>query len=270
MKWQVIKNRTLLWLRKIVLYGIFSFIVFTVASFFILQIPAVQHSLISHYLGKFSKVSGFPITVKSFYLVWYDRLTLEGLETLDPENNTMLKSEKVKINFSFWSLIEKSNINIDGIELDSATINLTKITDVDSTRDLNFTILIDRINRMTSTGKGGASSAKVNIEKIGLSHSRFIYNDTDRDTISPGFDYNHFNLHVPELDAERFKVIGDTIQFHMLYMKAEDEKTKFNVDHLSTFFLISQTSMEFTGLIFKGGKVSSATLSFSDTKTCVI
>jgi len=253
MKWQVIKNRTLLWLRKIVLYGLFFSIVFVILSYLLLQIPAVQQSLINRYLGKFSKVSGFEVTARSFYLVWYDQLTIEGLKATDPEKNTLLSADKLKINFAFLDLIQKKNINIDGIELDHATINLTKITDLDSTRDLNITVLIDRINRMTSTGKGGPSSAKVNIGEIVLYNSRFIYNDSDRDTITPGFDYYHFRLALPEVNAQNFKVIGDTIQFNMQYMQATDEQTKFNVKQLSTFFRISQNSMEFTGLTLKAG-----------------
>lgn len=253
MKWQVIKNRTLLWLRKIVLYGIYGVVVFTLASFFVLQIPAVQQSLITRYLGKFSKVSGFTITVKSFYLVWYDRLTIEGLQALDPENNTLLSADELKINFSFFTLTQEKNVNIDGIELQNATINLTKITDLDSTRDLNINVLIERINRMTATGKGGSSSAKVNIGEIVLSRAQFSYIDSDKDTIAPGFDYNHFRLALPEVNAENFKVIGDTIQFNLSYLRAIDEKTKFNVKQLSTFFRISQNSMEFTKVVLKAG-----------------
>ncbi len=253
MKWQVIKNRALLWLRKIVLYGLFFSLVFVIFSYIILQIPAVQQSLINRYLGKFSKVSGFEVTAKSFYLQWYDQLSIKGLRALDPEKNTLLSADELKINFAFLDLIQKQNINIDGIELNHATINLAKITDTDSTRDFNFTVLIDRINRMTSTGKKGPSSAKVNIGEIVLFDSRFIYNDSDRDTITPGFDYYHFRLALPEVNAQNFKVIGDTIQFNMQYLQATDEQTKFNVKQLSTFFRISQGGMEFTDLTLKAG-----------------
>lgn len=253
MKWQVIKNRTLLWLRKIVLYGLFSSLVFVIFSYIILQIPAVQQSLINRYLGKFSKVSGFEVTAKSFYLQWYDQLSIKGLTALDPEKNTLLSADELKINFAFLDLIQKQHINIDGIELNRATINLAKITDSDSTRDFNVTVLIDRINRMTSTGKKGPSSAKVNIGEIVLFNSRFIYNDSDRDTITPGFDYYHFKLALPEVNAQNFKVIGDTIQFNMHYLQATDERTQFNVKQLSTFFRISQGGMEFTDLTLKAG-----------------
>ncbi len=253
MKWQVIKNRTLLWLRKILLYGIFTAFSVTVLSFLILQIPAVQQSLISRYLGKFGKLTDFRITVNSFHLVWYDRLTLDGLKVIDPGENTLIDAKKIKINFSFFSLNKNGNVNIDGIELDGAAVNLTKITDTDSTRDLNINILIERINKLTSTGKGGPSSAKVNIGEIVIFDSRFIYNDNDRDSIPQGFDYYHFDLALPEVQAQGFKVIGDTIQFNVDDFGAIDKETNFEVKQLTTFFRISQGGMEFLNLNLQAG-----------------
>ncbi|HEY5824984.1 MAG TPA: hypothetical protein VIT44_11490, partial [Cyclobacteriaceae bacterium] len=253
MKWQVIKNRTLLWLRKILLYSIFSVLSATILSFLILQIPAVQQSLITRYLGKFGKLTDFEITMKSFHLVWYDRLTIEGLKVVDPGKNTLIDAQKLKINFSFFNLNKNKNVNIDGIELDGGAVNLTKITDTDSTRDLNINILIDRINKLASSGKGGKSSAKVNIGEIVVFDSRFIYNDNDRDTIKQGFDYYHFNLTLPEIQAQNFKVIGDTIQFRVDDFGAIDHKTNFEVKQLTTFFRISQGGMEFLNLNLQAG-----------------
>jgi hypothetical protein len=257
MNWQVIKNRTLLWLRKIVLYGLYFGVVIVVFSFLFLQIPAIQKKLIDRYLGTFFKVTGYDITTKSVHLIWYDRLTIEGLKALDPELNPLLDSKTLKINFSFFSVLKDKKVNIDGIELDSAKIYLAKITDTDSTRDLNITILIDRINQMAASGKKGPSSTKVNIGEITVSNSRFTYNNSDRDTI-PGFDYNHFSLTIPQLTAQNFKVIGDTIQFNMEEMEATDEQSKFHVKELTTFFRISQNSMEFLNANLKAG---SSTLS---------
>jgi hypothetical protein len=253
MRWQVIKNRVLLWLRKILLYTIFSVFSISILSFLILQIPSVQQSLINRYLGKFSKITDFEISIKSFHLVWYDRLTLEGLKVIDPGKNTLIDAGKMKVNFSFFSLTKNGNVNIDGIELDKAAVNLTKITDTDSSRDLNINVFIDRINKMTSTGKGGPSSAKVNIGEIVIFDSRFIYNDNDRDSIPHGFDYYHFNLTLPEIQAQSFKVIGDTIQFNVDDLGAIDEKTKFEVKQLTTFFRISQGGMEFLNLNLQAG-----------------
>jgi hypothetical protein len=253
MNWQVIKNRTLLWLRKIVLFGLYFVIVLLVFSFVLFQIPAVQKRLVDRYLGTFFKVSGYDVTAKSLHLIWYDRLTIEGLKVVDPELNTLLNSKTLKVNFSFFSVLKDKKVNIDGIELDSAQIYLAKITDSDSTRDFNITILIERINKMAASGKKGPSSSKVNIGEIILSNSQFIYNNSDRDTISTGFDYNHFKLALPALQAQNFKVIGDTIQFDMQEMEAIDEKTKFHVKELTTFFRISQNSMEFINTNLRAG-----------------
>ena len=113
MNWQVIKIKTLLWLRRIILYSLYSLVVSSVLGFAILQIPIVQESIIARLTRNFSTVTGFKVTFDSFYLVWYDRLQIEGLNIEDPEKNTMLGVEKIYVNYSIASLVKGNDVNID-------------------------------------------------------------------------------------------------------------------------------------------------------------
>ena len=76
MNWQVIKNRLLLWLRRLFLYGGYVAVVILLALFLVLQLPPVQEALISRYTQRFSEVTGFQIDFSSAYLLWYDHLEL--------------------------------------------------------------------------------------------------------------------------------------------------------------------------------------------------
>ena len=166
----------------------------------------------------------------------------------------MIRAKRLKVNFVFHSLLQKNNVNIDAVELDSTIVSLITIEDTDSSTDLNINILIERINKMLSSGKGGGG-AKVNIGEITVNDALFRYNDEiKKDTITSGFDSRHFSLSIPEVLAQNFKIIGDTTQFDVLSLQAIDIKTQLKVDQLQTFFRLSQNSMEFLGLNLKAGK----------------
>jgi hypothetical protein len=250
MRLQVIKIRVFAWIRKIVLYLLYSGLVFTVASFFLLQIPYVQQTLISRYTDQFSKSIGFTITFNKFYLRWYDQLEIEGLEIKDTEQNTMIAIDQLNVNFQLSTLLENTNINIDAATLTSATVNLKTIEESDTSRDLNINVFI---NRLSGPSSGGGNPPKINIGEVTLDDSHFSLNETESDSIINGFDYHHFKVDVAAA-VQGFKVIGDTIEFDVNSLQAKDLKTGLDIKSLRTFFRISQTSMEFIGLNLKVGQ----------------
>jgi hypothetical protein len=246
---QVIKNR----IRKILAYSVAAVLFLVISAFLVLQMPPVQNYLISRYLKDFTKATGFPTTIESFSMLWFDRLELNGVTVYDPEGNRMIGSEQIMINFKLANLFEKNDINVDGIFVDSTQVYLTKIQESDTSRDLNMNVFINRINDNFSSGSGG-KSPQINIGEAFLNNSRFTYNNQDSDTIRNGFDYNHFSLAVDEGQLKSFVVLGDTIEFDVRTLIAKDEKTQFGIRQLSTFFRISQQSMEFTGLKLQAGE----------------
>jgi len=250
MRWQVIKIRAYRLTRKWVLFGLYLTLTFFVASFFLLQLPAVQESLISRYTTRFSKVIGFDIQFDKFYLRWYDRLEIEGLRIKDSEQNTMIEVQTLNINFRLRSLLSHNNINIDALGLTNVNFNFKSIQETDTSKNLNINIFIKRLNG--SSGSGG-NAPKINIGEIALEKVAFSFNETEKDTLANGFDYHHFRLDL-EAHLQAFKVIGDTIQFDVNSLQAKDYKTGLNVKNLTTFFRVSQTSMDFLGLQLKVGQ----------------
>ena len=112
MNWQVIKNRVYWWAKKIILNSLYFLIVLLVFSFALLQFPSVQTALTSRFLSGFSQASGFEISYDKFYLLWYDRLEIEGLKILDPEKNIMIAAERIQLNFALSTLWKKNEINV--------------------------------------------------------------------------------------------------------------------------------------------------------------
>lgn len=263
MNLQVIKNRLLFWCKKIFLYTIFIALTFFTLGFLILQFPQVQTALINRYLSEFTQVVGFPTTVESMNLRWYDRLELRNVKIKDSENNTMISVKRLLVNFELMGLLKNGNVNIDGAEIDHAEVSMISIAENDTSKNLNFNQFIKKINEKFSGG-GGQSSAKLNISEIALNDSKFIYNDKEKDSIKNGFDYHHFYLDVDNGNINAFQVIGDTIQFDVKGLDVLDRQTHLDIKNLSTYFRISQSSMEFLGANLKAGKsVISDTIIFT-------
>ncbi len=242
--------------KKIFLYSTYFTLVFFILAFFILQIPQVQTALIGRYLSGFTQVVGFPTTVGKMNLRWYDRLELHHVKITDPENNTMISVDRLLLNFELMSLLRNGNITIDAAEVDSAEVSLLNIAEGDTSKNLNINVFIKKINKEFSSGKGGKSSAKITIADIALSHSKFSYNDAEKDSIKNGFDYHHFHLGVEGGRIRAFQIIGDTIQFKVSRLQVVDLQTQLRVNNLSTYFRISQNSMEFLNLNLQVGNSS--------------
>jgi hypothetical protein len=251
MNLQVIKNR----IKKILAYTVTSILFLIIAGFLILQMPPVQSRLIHFYLKDFSNVTGFTSTIESFKMLWFDRLELTGVSVYDPEGNKMIRAKEIMINFKLGQLLQQNDVNIDGIYLDSAHVYLTKIMRSDTSRDLNINVLIARINEnFASSGGKSGKSPKLNIGEAFLNNSQFSYVDQYRDSIKYGFNYNQFSVAINEAQLKSFVILGDTTEFNVRTLIANDIATGFNIKQLSTFFRLSQGGMEFIGLDMRAGE----------------
>ena len=153
MVWQVIKNRILQWSKRIILYGLYGTLVFFAVALSILQIPAVQKSLLEQITGRFSEASGFTIEYERFYLLWYDRLEITNLKITDSQKNTMIEAGRLFVNFEISDLFQRNTIYLDAVSLQEGGVNLVTIPISDTTKDLNIDVFIAEVGRQLSSGK---------------------------------------------------------------------------------------------------------------------
>ena len=245
MKLQVIKNSVFKWGKKTFLYGAYTLVILLLLSFILLQLPATQKYIANRYTSEFSRISGFDITYERIFIIWWDRIEMEGLTIKDPAQNNMIQVESLKINFQISSLLQKKNINIDGVSLEGGSVNLIKIPIGDSLRDFNINLFINEINKLQPSGSGQGGGAKVNIGEIVIHNTFFALHDPEKELLRDVFDFNHIQIAIDEANAQNFKIIGDTIEFNMNSLLAVEENAKLHIQNLSTFFRVSQSGMEF-------------------------
>ena len=205
------------------------------------------------FLSGFSQIVGFKTTFSAIRFSWFDRLVLDGVLIEDVEHNEMIGVKRLMVNYKFSSLFQGKNINIDAVYIDSARVFFTKITGLDSNTRLNINEFIKQVNDRYGTTNKGGKTRQINIGEAIVTNSRFAYDNTGRDSLS-GFDYNHFAINISDAQLQNFMALGDTVQFNMNSLAAQDQKTKLGIKQLSTFFRISQKSMEFQGVNLKAGQ----------------
>jgi hypothetical protein len=246
-----VRNR----IRKALTYSFTGLIFLVISGFLTLQIPAVQESLIQRYLRGFSKVTGFNATVESFQLLWFDRLELRNLKVYDPEKNQMIAVENLVINFKLSQLFRERDVNVDAVAVEGANVYITMIHESDTSTNLNINVFIDRINEnYGGGGDGGGRTPRINIGEAVVNHSKFSYIDQEEEPITEGFNYRQFTVDIDEGQLQNFMILGDTTEFKVNTLLATDEKTNFKIKQLSTFFRLSQQSMEFLDLHVDAGK----------------
>jgi hypothetical protein len=245
---QIIKNR----IRKIAAYSLAAIIFLLLSSFLLLQVPPVQQQLVNRYLGDLTQITGFPTTVKSFRMLWFDRLELENVMIHDPEKNEMIGVDRLRINFKLFQLVSKGFVHIDGISVKGAHVELKNIAEKDTVQNLNINVFINRINEHFSSEKSGGKPPVINIGEAVVENSEFIYNDKAPDS-PEGFDYHHFAIDIDEAALDRFVVLGDTIEFNVRSLFASDRKTQLSIRQFTSFFRISQKALEFYDLHVKAG-----------------
>lgn len=252
MRWQITKKG----LAKFFLKAFSALLGFFLISYLVLQIPAVQRKMLNRYLGGINLETKFKISVNYLHLYWWDRLEVGTLTVTDPESNRMVRLKKMLVNFRIGELQQGGEVNIDGVYLDSADVQLVYIAESDSSKDLNFNELIYALNKMFAPKVPSANpkSPKVNIGEIILENSRVSLHHPDKDSVKVGFDPNHFALSVDDVELQAFKLIGDTIQFHVASLVGEEINHHWPVHDLRTFFRTSQGGMEFYGLNLTAGQ----------------
>jgi hypothetical protein len=250
MNLQGIKKR----IRKTLAYFFASLIFLFVSLFLVVQIPPIQQYFITKYVNDLNRITGFKSSIGSFRILWFDHLELNNVSIFDPDNNKMIGAERVLVNFKLWNLIGGPDVEIDGVVVDKAEVYLTKVNYSDSVRYLNINVFIDRINEaFVSANTVQGRTPRLRIGEAVINDSKFSYINQDRVPIEQGFNYNQFTLAVDEGQLQHFLVLGDTTEFDVHSLIVQDQKTKFKIHELSTFFRLSQSAMEFYDVSLKAG-----------------
>lgn len=246
---QVIKKgivKTVLWTTLL----LFVVLVLLIGA---LQLPYFQTKLVQNLSLSISEKIGFPVSIGHVNLKWFDILVLDKVEIRDFKDNEMIYVHQLSVDFNLTSLIDDSDINLDQVNLDIVRVNLIRNT---NDEDLNINLFIKRIRQLVAP-KNPSKKRKTpvfSIEKVFLDNAYFSLNDPLEDSITNRFDYYHFDVSDIHAEINNLKVIADTFEIDIQNIIGINKKNDLKINEMKTFFRVSESSMEFTGLDLSVGE----------------
>jgi hypothetical protein len=245
---QVIKKIAI----RAILYPLVVLVLLAGGIVIALQIPAVQTRAVQYATKKLSAMLNFPISVEGVRIKWFDTLTLSGVKIVDRGNRPMIEVAELDVDFALQSLLDTANINVDQATLHNPRVRLV----VDKqTGDLNMDDFIAAINELTASKdtttrvKTGPSQA-FSIDRVSLQNTIFSYSDDREDSLGQkggpqAFDYYHFTLDSLYINADRFRIVDDTIEVGINNLHAVERTSRLRIHEFSTFFRYTKRSMTF-------------------------
>ncbi len=246
-KAQGIKKRLLSIGLKITLFFIALFFI----TFIVISIPAVQTKLINRISETaFSKIN-HKLKLEYINVRWFDTVLIKGLLVYDTQSKTMIKADRVILDFKLAELITQNSINFDKVILQSASVEMLKNAP-DGQFNINY--FIDEIKNNLLKKQPGQKAKTFNTDKIILTNSRFkIYRD-DKDPITHRFDQYHFTLQNIEANLLNFVLNQGDIDFDLSDFQCVDSATGLDVKKLKTIFSYTKKSMVFKNMDMKAGR----------------
>lgn len=227
-----------------------------VASLLLIQVKKVQTLLAQKAAIYLSERLHAKVEVKSVDIEFFKTLVLEGVFVEDLHHDTLLYSEKLKIDIADFRL-KRKELKFQKIALIDATAKLVKYK---SDTVFNYQFIIDGFASSDTTRQNNTKPWDIQFKNVILKNVDFTFRD-ETDTAKVVYGINYFNLHTRAVNGELTNISfdKDTIKGSILSLSVK-EKSGFILDDLSsTSIKVSPVAILLQGLKIKTPHSSIAT-----------
>ncbi|HEX8530815.1 MAG TPA: AsmA family protein, partial [Cytophagales bacterium] len=217
-------------------------VVVIVGTLLALQTSPVQTWLAGKATDWVSEKLGFPVSIGKVDVHWVDHASFRDVVIQDAEHNRMIDVPELDVDFHFTTLLQGRDINLDDVFLNGARVRLIKSP---KTNTLNIDDFILAVNNLTATGDTTRSRRPpvFSIDHVTLNNVLFSYNDQRKDSITDGFDYQHFVVDSINASANNFRLVADTIEIDIKKLSGVNPQTRLDVKKLQAFFRYTRHQM---------------------------
>ena len=237
------KVRRVLW--KFFSGFFFYTVTFLLVVMLLTQLRPVQTFLVQEALKLVSSATDHSISIDRVKVSWLDQAELKEILIRDLQNDTLIYSGSLMINYSIRDILNGDYLSIEEI---GATDLRLKLTKYDSTSKLNISELLDALKKDTSANK---ESTPMYISQLTLSNLHLSLNDKTREVDKTRLDFSNLDFSIPYFTLGELAVESDTIFGDIIQMKGVENNTNFAVDELSTRFYFSDQSLSIDNLSFR-------------------
>jgi hypothetical protein len=183
----------------------------------IIQLPAVQNSLVDRISRSLSERTGTEISVDRIYLGFFNTFNLQGLYVEDLQQDTLLYDGQLGVDLNMLALLRQS-VEVNEIDIRKVKINLRR-SPIDST--FNFQFLIDAFAGAPkpSPKEKKPSSWSIALGRLKLSNTEFRLEDALSQYELNAYlgylqiDVDEFDLAELALDLKQVQLANSSVSF---------------------------------------------------------
>lgn len=250
--WPRFAKTTVMTLR----YTLVILLILFISLVVLIQLPFFQTYVLRQALYYATEKLDFRINASGIYIdLINSHLYLEKLSVHDPQNHTMIYIESLDVDFEYTTVFKNNQVLLQNVQLDRGSINLV----IDKkTEELNIDVFIDNVKDLLASKDQDTTKksepVKFIIQKAQIIDTYFGYSD-DRRPYDGGeyIDFNHFGVDELNAQLENFSVLEDVIETRIQQLNGLEPSLKFPIKHLSTYFRLSDRTMDFQKLNLRAG-----------------
>ena len=209
-----------------------------------LRIPSVNNYVTQRTVSYTSNLLGYPVSIGSIYIDWYDHIIIENVVLKDREKNDMIYLGEGQIDLHFNKLLH-GEFKIENCILKNGGVSLHNF---ESDNNLNLIEFIESLSAKFSDPNAvdtTTSNFAFKIPYAKLHNMKFRYIDETEKKYRDRFDENHFGFDSVYSYVHNFELRSDTIQLITQKLRTVEFRTRKHVKELNTFFRFHNTGMDF-------------------------
>ena len=210
--------------------------------FGLLQLSPIQTFLAKKGSDYLSNRSGHKISLNKIHIKWFDITEINGLTVKDLNDNILIYSKSISIDYTFSSLLKKDTIILDHVTLLEPNVNLSWYQD----NVLNM-IHFSKSFRQKKKNRKKPHIPPFKIRSAEIINGHFSYTDPRKSKMNEKgrFDHNYFEIDSLYSLSSNFYLHKDTISITTINLKARESKINFHIENLATQFQYCKKSMQF-------------------------
>ncbi|MEQ8628063.1 translocation/assembly module TamB domain-containing protein [Ekhidna sp.] len=225
--------------------GVFFYsLLFLLMVLLLLQLRPVQTFLAQKVLEGVSQQTNHEISLSRVKVSWLDRANLEDILIKDLENDTLIYSGNLLVNYKISDLINGDYLNVEEIESQKLRLKLIKY---DSESKLNLSQFLDALKKDTVKKE----SKPLYIDQITLSNLHLSLQDKSKNLSPNKLDFANLNFSIPDFAVSELAVESDTISGNIFEMTGVERNSNFTITEFATKFQFSSQALSIDDLEFR-------------------
>ncbi|MFN7117972.1 MAG: translocation/assembly module TamB domain-containing protein [Saprospiraceae bacterium] len=207
---------------KIVLWTLGILIGLFLVIWILLQIPAVQNTIIDKVTASLSRTLKTEVSIDRVNIRFIKTLVLEGIYVESRQQDTLLYARKFGVNIGLFDLFD-NRIHVNNVALDGAVI---KVYRAEADSAFNYQFILDAFDTKDPDTTATQTVWTFGVDKVTISDSRFRMLDefgrSDLDVAIGDFEtrIGKLDLENPTLDIDLLRLENSSVAYRILESNA--------------------------------------------------